>query len=253
MENQIKELQKWLETASSYELPAWNNLPAVPLYMEQVIQYINDSLKPLSPNDKYTLTSFMVNNYVKAGMIKMPDKKKYNVEHLGYLFAITTLKETLSMSELNLLIDMDGQISNDKSLLYGFFRTMSKDVTQEKAKAVKEKMDVYERGYLRDKKNKNPKAEDNLRGGVALTAFRLAIQSQVDKLISEALINALADDMHGPKERALENIPGHKEAERERKISEAESHRLALAKEVKMKEEKANQKKAQKAKKEKKK
>lgn len=247
MDKQVKELEKWLEQAKDFELPAWNSLPSVPLYMEQVVQYVNEILDPLSPSSKYVLTSFMVNNYVKAGMIKMPEKKKYNVEHLGYLFAITILKETLSMSELSLLIEMDGQLSTDKSILYGFFRNMSKDVMEDKAGKVKAKMDAYSRGYEREKAAGDPNAEGKLRDEVALAAFRLAIQSQVDRLLAKSLVNALADDLHGPKERALETNPGHKEAERERKISEAESHRLALAKEAKLKEEKASQKANQKA------
>lgn len=254
MKKQVDEIEKWLESSSNYELPAWKSLPTVPLYMEQVTQYINEALAPLTLDDKKTLTSFMVNNYVKAGMIKEPDKKKYGVEHLGYLLAITTLKGTLSMSELSLLIEMDSQVSTDKSVLYGFFRIMNNDIIQDKSKIVKAKIDAYVRNYDKEVAAGNPLADINLRDQVALTAFRLAIQSEVDHMISSMLISALADDLHGPKERALETTPGHKEEERERKISAAESKRLFLAKEAKAKEaekaEKAAKIASEKAKKE---
>lgn len=236
MKKQVDEIEKWLESSSKYELPAWKSLPTVPLYMEQVTQYINEALLPLTLDDKKTLTSFMVNNYVKAGMIKEPEKKKYGVEHLGYLLAITMLKGTLSMGELSLLIEMDSQVSTDKSVLYGFFRVMSNDIIQDKSKTVKAKIDTYVRNYDKEVSAGNPAADTNLRDEIALTAFRLSIQSEVEHMISSMLISTLADDLHGPKERALETTPGHKEEERERKISAAESHRLFLAKEAKARE-----------------
>jgi hypothetical protein len=243
MEKQVSDLQAWLDKVTKYELPPYSSLPSVPLYMEQVIQYVNEALAPLSYGEKKALTSFMVNNYVKAGMIKEPQKKKYNVEHLGYLIAVTLLKEVLSMSELSLLIEMDGQVSNDKSVLYGFFCVMMRDILHDKAKTVATKLAAYQERYNKEKDDKNIDAEANLRDEIGLTAFRLAIQTQVDQLMTHALISALGEDMHAPKERQIETTPGHKEEERERKISEAETKRLALAKAMKIKEKNKEKKK----------
>jgi hypothetical protein len=85
MEKEAQELLKWLDDVTKYQLPTYDQLPHVPLYMEQVVGYINDVLGPLTPDEKKQLTSFMVNNYVKAKMIQEPDKKKYGENQLGYL------------------------------------------------------------------------------------------------------------------------------------------------------------------------
>jgi hypothetical protein len=49
MDKELEELQNWLKAASSFELPSYKELPTVPLYMEQVIDYINDH--PETPQD----------------------------------------------------------------------------------------------------------------------------------------------------------------------------------------------------------
>lgn len=230
MEKEAQELKKWLEGASSFSLPDWKLLPSVPLYMEQVILYINEILAPLSTGEKNKLTSFMVNNYVKAGMLKAPEKKKYSNEHLGYLLAISTLKDTLSMTDLSLLIEMDSGVSSDKSVLYRFFQSMSNEAIQDKSKTVLSKIESYERRYEKEISQNNPNAEKNLRDALGLTAFRLAIQSEVYQIISKAILRSIAEDMHGEELWEQVNLKGGHEVKREMKISLAESERIASAK-----------------------
>lgn len=230
MEKEAQELKKWLEGASSFSLPDWKLLPSVPLYMEQVILYINEILAPLSTGEKNKLTSFMVNNYVKAGMLKAPEKKKYNNEHLGYLLAISTLKDILSMTDLSLLIEMDSGVSSDKSVLYRFFQSMSNEAIQDKSKTVLSKIESYERRYEKEMSQNNPNAEKNLRDALGLTAFRLAIQSEVYQIISKAILRSIAEDMHGEELWEQVNLKGGHEVKREMKISLAESERIASAK-----------------------
>ncbi len=230
MEKETQELKKWLEKVSSFSLPDYKMLPSVPLYMEQVILYINNVLAPLSTGEKNKLTSFMVNNYVKAGMLKAPEKKKYTNEHLGYLLAISCLKDTLSMTDLSLLIEMDSRVSSDKSVLYRFFASMSNDVVQDKASVVLSKIESYERRYNKEVTSHNPEAESNLRDALGLTAFRLAIQSEVNQILSKAILKAIAEDMHGEAIWEAVNSRGAHEMKREMKISMAESERIAEAK-----------------------
>jgi hypothetical protein len=134
MDKELEELQIGLKPPPLLNCPPYKELPNVPLYMEQVIDYINKTLKPLKiPPIRICLTSFMVNNYVKADILEEPNKKKYSNDHLGYLLAISVLKRVLSMSEISMLIEMDKDVSTDKSVLYGFFRVMAKDILQENA------------------------------------------------------------------------------------------------------------------------
>ena len=163
MENEVKKLMEWLSDASNFTLPEYSSLPAVPLYMEQVIMYISKILDPISVNEKNKLTSFMVNNYVKAGMIDPPEKKKYSEDHLGYLLAITVLKDTFSMTDLSLLIEMDNDLSEDKSVLYRFFASMSTNTIQEKAKSILSKVESYQRRYEKEAKEDKELAEKHLK------------------------------------------------------------------------------------------
>src|SRR5574344_572179 len=223
MDKELDELQAWLKAASSFELPPYNELPNVPLYMEQVVEYINKTLKALNPSEKDILTSFMVNNYVKADILEEPHNKKYSNDQLGYLLAISSLKRVLSMSEISLLIEMDKDVSTDKSVLYGFFRVMAKDILQELAEG-------------------NANAEQNLRDRLGLIALRLAIQSGVDSIISQMLLDEIGKSAHGEKVYEFESTPGHHELRRENKISLAQSKRLAAAKLAAAKKEKSKEK-----------
>lgn len=230
MDKELQGLLAWLKAASTYELPPYNELPQVPLYMEQVTGYVNSILKPLNPTNKDLLTSFMVNNYVKADIMKAPEKKKYSVDQLGYLLAITTLKRTLSISEIALLIEMDKDVSTDKSVLYGFFRIMAKDIMQEVASKVSIKAQGISERYQKESMAGNPDAEKNLRDSIGLIALRMSIQAGVYQTISQGILDTIGMSMHGEKIYQQEITPGHKEKEREDKISKAQSRRVAIAK-----------------------
>ena len=247
MDKELEELQSWLRAASVFELPSYKELPTVPLYMEQVVDYINTILEPLKTSDKDVLTSFMVNNYVKADILEEPLKKKYINDHLGYLLAINTLKRVLSMSEISMLIEMDKDVSTDKSVLYGFFKVMAKDILQQSASRVSHKVDSFVNSYERELDARDPKAEQNLRDRLGLIALRLAIQASVNTIISQIILDEIGKNVHGEKVYQFESTPGHHELRRENKISLAQSKRLAAAKKEKTKEKKPSSSKTNKS------
>ena len=60
-----------------FHIPRYDELPSLPLYREQVIGYIENHMAPLSTDPSEALiTSSMVNNYIKAGLIAAPQKKR---------------------------------------------------------------------------------------------------------------------------------------------------------------------------------
>ena len=96
-----KSLQNWGQQLENVHLPRWHELPDIELYMDQVITLIEKYLSPLITLEKHTLlTSSMVNNYVKHGLIPAPVKKRYNQKHLAFLIAITLLKQVLTLPEI---------------------------------------------------------------------------------------------------------------------------------------------------------
>lgn len=97
-------LTEWLEKSREPLLPTWQELPSIPLYMDQVLLYLGEVLAFFETDGMPLLTSSMVNNYVKAGVLPHPEKKKYSRAHLGALLMICMLKPVLSLKEIARLL-----------------------------------------------------------------------------------------------------------------------------------------------------
>ncbi|MFV0479089.1 MAG: DUF1836 domain-containing protein [Anaerorhabdus sp.] len=96
-----KELEVWTEKVCNVHLPRWEELPDVSLYKEDVITIIEKYIDVLIESDWATgITPSMINNYVKWKMIPPPEKRQYNRVHLGYLIAITILKQVMPIAEI---------------------------------------------------------------------------------------------------------------------------------------------------------
>ena len=105
MKNAAEEIYRWAREGTGLCPPAWNELPSIPLYMDQVIFYLKDSLRFFERDEETSLlTSSMINNYVKNGVLPHPDKKKYGKEHLGALMAVCMLKQVLSIQDIKTLL-----------------------------------------------------------------------------------------------------------------------------------------------------
>ncbi len=104
----IKALQKQLYDQRPV---AWDALPDFPLYMDQVLAYMERQFLRFDGED--ALTAAMVNNYTKSGLVPRADGKKYNREHLAYLTAVGILKHVLSTKDMDLLIreELQGRAS----------------------------------------------------------------------------------------------------------------------------------------------
>ncbi len=79
----------------------WDSLPDIPLYMDQVVGYLARQAAVFGDGDG--LTSAMINNYIKDGLLERANGKKYGQEHLAYLTAISALKQVMSVREMKVL------------------------------------------------------------------------------------------------------------------------------------------------------
>ena len=98
----------------------WEQLPDFALYMDQVLSYMEKQLQLFDRNGEGLLTSSMINNYVKAGVLPRPDRKKYAREHLAMLTMICMLKSSLSIPDISSLINLLLEDSSEKEM-YGNF------------------------------------------------------------------------------------------------------------------------------------
>ena len=85
----------------TFTLPAYDQIPNVGMYLEQVTRYLNDYLEPLGCAP---LTGSMIANYVKKGLVKNPVKKQYDREHIARLLEIAVSKTVLSLEEVQQLL-----------------------------------------------------------------------------------------------------------------------------------------------------
>lgn len=222
----IEGLLSYLESLSGFELPPYRELPPVRLYMEQVLEYVNNVLRPLGEGDRQTITSFMVNNYVKARIIKEPEGKRYGKEQLGYLMAIAILKRSLSMTEIGRLLEMEGAIGKEKEEVYGFYRSLLSDLVTERTTSLAGKTkEVLEKATAAPEGEEREQALRDAYGRIALLAVRLAVRSAIDQTIARAMIASLGE---GSTFDAgfVRKKEGEEEKEEER-LSEREAKRLS--------------------------
>lgn len=97
--------EKIAELLGSAQTLAWEELPDLGLYMDQVTSFLNRLLRPFTlGRDDAPLTPSMINNYVKSGHISRPAKKKYSREQLAALYMLCSLKKNLSITDAAALI-----------------------------------------------------------------------------------------------------------------------------------------------------
>ncbi len=88
------------EQAREYHCTRYQELPNLPLYMDQVLIVLTEALFPFIQDEENMLTHTMVNNYVKQKLIDAPQKKKYGRAHIARLAMVGALKQVLSMAEI---------------------------------------------------------------------------------------------------------------------------------------------------------
>ena len=85
------------EEIEKFHIPRWEEIPQIDLYIDQVVSYLENYLSNYiesgEEKENKIITKTMINNYVKHGAIKAPINKKYNREHIAYLFVIFILKQ----------------------------------------------------------------------------------------------------------------------------------------------------------------
>ncbi len=93
-----------LEERLRQERPGdWESLPDIELYMDQVTAYMPRQHIGLKTGE--ALTSAMVNNYVKVGLLPRAKGKKYERRHIASLTAISLLKNILPIGAVGTLLN----------------------------------------------------------------------------------------------------------------------------------------------------
>ena len=116
----MKEIRELKERLEGERPVAWEELPDIGLYMDQLISYMPRQL--IHYGEGEVLTSAMVNNYIKDGAMPRAEGKRYGPVHLGYLTAVCALKKVLSVRDTGVLINAGRQAKGqDPEALYSYF------------------------------------------------------------------------------------------------------------------------------------
>lgn len=129
----IKEkINKWDRYLNEFNLPSWEMLPTIGLYMDQIVTLMNEYLGilPIAEGKKNNdvITASTINNYVRLGVMPAPVRKKYMRIHIAYLILICTLKLTFSISEIAALLKSDLTEDQMKEI-YTHYVNIYKDTT----------------------------------------------------------------------------------------------------------------------------
>lgn len=156
---------------------SWESLPDIALYMDQVISYLPRQL--IHYGESENLTSAMVNNYIKDGLLPRADGKKYGQTHLAYLTAISALKQVLSVKEMKTLIQ-DGLQGREPERVYDYFCRALDGALSEAANTLDEGTE-----------------QENL----SRLALELALRSYANRLACQRILSLLQERESIPEEK----------------------------------------------------
>lgn len=183
-----------LESLSSIDYIKPEQIPAIPLYMDQVTTFIDEQLKSSKryEEDKI-LTKTMINNYAKNNLLPAPDKKKYSKEHILVLVFIYYFKNILSIKDIEKLMSpiTSQYFTGDNTLDLS-------DIYNEVLGMERERINILKEDILQEFKNSQesfPEEEDENREFLQLFSFICVLSLDVyfKKQIIEKLIDELPD------------------------------------------------------------
>ena len=112
--------REYVELIADLHLPRYADIPAIDLYMDQLLTYIEGHVRPLVAPDEKLLTASMVNNYVKQHIVPAPKAKRYTADHVAMLIVICLMKRVFSMDDIQSLLRISAA-THTLARAYDFF------------------------------------------------------------------------------------------------------------------------------------
>ena len=165
----MEELQELKVRMGGQRPVDWESFPDIGLYMDQVISYLPRQLIHYGEGD--VLTSAMVNNYVKDGLLPRAEGKRYSRRHLAYLTAICVLKQVLSVKETSRLIAAGVERKSSEEEVYAYFCRQLDAALTETADSL---------------------PEEGVADDLPRLALNLALRSYADRLACQRVLDIMA-------------------------------------------------------------
>ena len=156
-------------------------IPNINLYMEQVLTFLNDELDQYKRDSKDKIyTKSMINNYVKSHVLSKPDNKKYTPNHVIELLLIFYLKQTLSLDDIQVLLEYSLENNNLKEIYSSYLKH-----TTDESLNINEEINNYINKLQNDGALKNDETKALVLIGI------LTAKANAYKMFSEKLIDNL--------------------------------------------------------------
>ena len=173
-----RKLRRWEKFITTYNLPTWEELPTLELYMDQVIMLLSQHLNFLPKeghNDKI-ITASIINNYVRMRIIPPPVKKKYSKIHMAYLIMICTLKQSLNIAYVQNIIPI-GLDEEQVRDIYNGFVEKHRDISETFVSSIRAAA-----SEILNTENHDPMTVNSF-------VMETAITSNLYKLLTEKVVN----------------------------------------------------------------
>ena len=189
----METINRFLEKIDGETHISLEEIPAIDLYMDQVIQLFENKYGSTKRNEKEKiLTKTMINNYAKGKLLFPIINKKYSKEHLILISLIYQLKGALSINDIH---DTLAAVNNraatgeiDLEIFYRDFLDLSERSKGNFLKDLEEKKrDTEEKVRMADEENQ----EELKELGKILMIASLAYASNLYRRAAEALVDDL--------------------------------------------------------------
>ena len=118
---------KAIEAAKAFHCPRYEELPAMALYLEQLLGVVNEALRDILDEP---ITRAMISNYVQSGTLPPPVRKRYSREHLCYAIVIGILKQVFTVQQMSRFFDIQRE-TYPLNVAYDYFCTEFENALRE--------------------------------------------------------------------------------------------------------------------------
>jgi len=124
----------------SFRCPRWEELPKEPKFNKEVVAYINETFEPILEKEYY-LTTTMVQNYIKWGILPNPKGRKYDRFQIACLIVITIYKQVLNIDYVKKGVDLLLKRMDKEAAFNCFAESLEVSIKREFAYLIKDKVD----------------------------------------------------------------------------------------------------------------
>lgn len=182
-----------------------DDIPNIDLYMDQLTTFMDERLKRSTrhPDTDKILTKTMINNYAKNDLLPPPIRKKYSKDHIILLIFIYYLKNILSISDIQTLLEPLKErfhVSDDELNLGGIYERAFELQEGELEPVVEDLKRKYEKS-LKTFEDTGLSEDEKKRMQMFSFIILLSYDVYVKKLLIEKIIDNTMEKESGDKEK----------------------------------------------------